>query len=142
VDRAALTQRRGPRFIFYPHWTTKNFLSTLDYKKFVIRRITTTRLAQDDFLYLIASDLGIARESQSKGCLLQNIIDFIIAMQRIGRRPILILDEAQNLNFEALEELRMLSNVVFDKEFALQTVLLGQPQFRSVLGNPSLEQLR
>jgi type II secretory pathway predicted ATPase ExeA len=59
-------------------------------------------------------------------------------MQRIGRRPILILDEAQNLNFEALEELRMLSNVVFDKEFALQTLLLGQPKFQSILGNPSL----
>jgi len=119
-----------------------HLLSALDYKKFVIGRIVTTRLARDDFLYLIASGFGIARETLAKGALLQNIIDFIIAMQRIGRRPILILDEAQNLNFEALEELRMLSNVVFDKEFALQTLLLGQPQFRSILGNPSLEQLR
>jgi hypothetical protein len=81
--------------------------------------MVTTRLARDDFLYLIAGGFGIARERLAKGSLLQNIIDFIIAMQRIGRRPILILDEAQNLNFEALEELRMLSNVVFDKEFAL-----------------------
>ena len=112
-----------------------HLLSALDYKKFVIGRIVTTRLARDDFLYLIASGFGIAPERLAKGSLLQNIIDFIIAMQRIGRRPILILDEAQNLNFEALEELRMLSNVVFDKEFALQTLLLGQPQFQSILGN-------
>jgi len=119
-----------------------HLLSTVDYKKFVIGRIVTTRLAQDDFLYLIASGFGIARESLAKGALLQNIIGFIIEMQRSGRRPILILDEAQNLNFEALEELRMLSNVVLDKDFALQTLLLSQPQFRSTLGNPSLEQLR
>lgn len=119
-----------------------HLLSALDYQKFAIARIVTTRLTRDDFLYQIASGFGIARERLAKGSLLENIIDFIIAMQRIGRQPLLILDEAQSLNFEALEELRMLSDVVFDKEFALQTLLLGQPQFRSILGNPSLEQLR
>jgi general secretion pathway protein A len=117
-------------------------LSTLDRRNLVIGRIVTTRLAGDEFLYLIASAFGIAREGLAKGPLLQNIIDFIIAQQRIGRRPVLIVDEAQNLHFEALEELRMLSNVVFDKEYALQSLLLGQAQFRAILGNPSLEQLR
>jgi len=100
-------------------------LSTLDRRNLVIGKIVTTRLAGDEFLYLIASAFGIAREGLAKGPLLQNIIDFIIAQQRIGRRPVLIVDEAQNLHFEALEELRMLSNVVFDKEYALQSLLLG-----------------
>jgi len=54
----------------------------------------------------------------------------------------LIVDEAQNLSFEALEELRMLSNIVVDRTMALQSFLLGQPQFRAVLGSPRLEQLR
>jgi type II secretory pathway predicted ATPase ExeA len=91
-----------------------HLLSALDYQKFAIARIVTTRLTRDDFLYQIASGFGIARERLAKGSLLENIIDFIIAMQRIGRQPLLILDEAQSLNFEALEELRMLSDVVFD----------------------------
>jgi hypothetical protein len=52
------------------------------------------------------------------------------------------VDEAQNLSFEALEELRMLSNIVVEKTMALQSFLLGQPQFRTVLGSPRLEQLR
>ena len=51
-------------------------------------------------------------------------------------------DEAQNLSFEALEELRMLSNIVVDRTMALQSFLLGQPQFRAILGSPRLEQLR
>ena len=54
----------------------------------------------------------------------------------------LIVDEAQNLSFEALEELRMLSNIVVDNTMALQSFLLGQPQFRAILGSPRLEQLR
>ncbi|MBV8090467.1 MAG: AAA family ATPase, partial [Alphaproteobacteria bacterium] len=55
---------------------------------------------------------------------------------------LLVIDEAQNLSFEALEELRMLSNMVFDRTMALQSFLLGQPQFRTMLASPRLEQLR
>ena len=65
----------------------------------------------------------------AKGSLLQRINDFVLAQQRNGRRVLLIVDEAQNLSFEALEELRMLSNIVVDRTMALQSFLLGQPQF-------------
>ena len=51
-----------------------------------------------------------------------------------GRRALLIIDEAQNLSFEALEELRMLSNIAVGTATGLQSFLLGQPQFREVLG--------
>ena len=60
----------------------------------------------------------------------------MLAQHRSGRRALLIVDEAQNLSFEALEELRMLSNIVVDKTMALQSFLLGQPQFRTMLGSP------
>jgi hypothetical protein len=59
-----------------------------------------------------------------------------------GRRALLIIDEAQNLTFEALEELRMLSNIAVGTATGLQSFLLGQPQFREVLGNSALDQLR
>jgi hypothetical protein len=90
----------------------------------------------------VAGGFGIAKEGLAKGALLQRITDFVLVQQRSGRRVLLIVDEAQNLSFEALEELRMLSNIVVDKTMVLQSFLLGQPQFRAILGSPRLEQLR
>jgi len=57
-----------------------------------------------------------------------------------GRRTILIVDEAQNLGLEALEELRVLSNINADKNQFLQIILLGQPQLRDLLRRPELLQ--
>jgi type II secretory pathway predicted ATPase ExeA len=57
-----------------------------------------------------------------------------------GRRTILIVDEAQNLGIEALEELRMLSNVNTDKRQFLQIILVGQPQLKDLLRAPELLQ--
>jgi len=119
-----------------------NLLSTIEQSNFAIAKIVTTQLAGDDLLHLVAAGFGIAKEGLAKGALLQRITDFVLAQQRNGRRTLLIVDEAQNLPFEALEELRMLSNIVPGKTMALQSFLLGQPQFRATLRSPLLEQLR
>ena len=118
-----------------------NLLSTINQSNFAIAKIVT-QLTGDDLLHLVAAGFGIAREGLAKGALLQRITDFALAQQRNGRRVLLIVDETQNLPFEALEELRMLSNIVVGKTIALQSFLLGQPQFRATLGSPLLEQLR
>jgi general secretion pathway protein A len=120
----------------------ENLLSTIDQANFIAAKIVTTQLAGDDLLHLVAGGFGIAKEGLPKGSLLQRISDFILAQHRSGKRMLLIVDEAQNLTFEALEELRMLSNIVVDRTMALQSFLLGQPQFRATLGSPRLEQLR
>jgi hypothetical protein len=91
---------------------------------------------------MVAAGFGIAKEGLAKGPLLQRISEFALAQHRNAKRALLIVDEAQNLSFEALEELRMLSNIFFDRTMALQSFLLGQPQFRATLGSPRLEQLR
>src|SRR5713101_940046 len=119
-----------------------NLLSTIDQSTFVTAKIVTTQLAGDDLLHLVAGGFGIGKEGLAKGALLQRISDFALTQHRNGRRVLLIVDEAQNLSFEALEELRMLSNIVFDRTMALQSFLLGQPQFRAILGSARLEQLR
>jgi len=120
----------------------ENLLSTIDRSSFVTAKIVTTQLAGDDLLHMVAAGFGIAKEGLAKGPLLQRISDFALAQHRNGKRVLLIVDEAQNLSFEALEELRMLSNIFFDRTMALQSFLLGQPQFRATLGSPRLEQLR
>jgi len=119
-----------------------NLLSTIDRTTFVAAKIVTTQLNADDLIHLVAAGFGIAREGLAKGSLLQRISDFALSQHRSGKRLLLIIDEAQNLSFEALEELRMLSNIVFDRTMALQSFLLGQPQFRTMLASPRLEQLR
>jgi type II secretory pathway predicted ATPase ExeA len=120
----------------------ENLLSTIDRNSFVTAKIVTTQLAGDDLLHMVAAGFGIAKEGLAKGPLLQRISEFALAQHRNAKRALLIVDEAQNLSFEALEELRMLSNIFFDRTMALQSFLLGQPQFRATLGSPRLEQLR
>ena len=78
----------------------------------------------------------------AKGALLARIQEFVQLQVGGGRRALLIIDVAQNLSFEALEELRMLSNIAVGTATGLQSFLLGQPQFREVLGNSALDQLR
>lgn len=66
--------------------------------------------------------------------------DFLIQRYAEGRRVVLIFDEAQNLGVDALEELRMLSNINADKDELLQLILVGQPQLRAMLASPNLVQ--
>jgi len=120
----------------------ENLLSTIDRSSFVTAKIVTTQLAGDDLLHMVAAGFGIAKEGLAKGPLLQRISEFVTAQHRNSKRVLLIVDEAQNLSFEALEELRMLSNIVIDRTMALQSFLLGQPLCRTTLGSPRLDQLR
>lgn len=66
---------------------------------------------------------------------------FLIREYGAGRRIILIVDEAQNLSPEALEELRLLSNINADKHQLLQMILVGQPELQQLLNRPELQQL-
>jgi general secretion pathway protein A len=72
--------------------------------------------------------------------LFKRLQDFLYGQYANGRRTILIIDEAQNLEPEALEHLRMLSNINADKYQILQLILVGQPQLREVLMSPQLHQ--
>jgi type II secretory pathway predicted ATPase ExeA len=71
---------------------------------------------------------------------LQRFNQFLRAEYSKGRRTILIVDEAQNLSIEALEELRMLTNINVDKQQFLQIILIGQPQLKDLLRSPELIQ--
>lgn len=66
--------------------------------------------------------------------------DFVIEEYACGRYVVLVIDEAQNLSIEALEELRMLTNINSNKDELLQLVLVGQPELRDIVASPSLTQ--
>jgi len=70
----------------------------------------------------------------------QALQNFLIEVYRSGRRAVLIIDEAQNLSMEGLEELRMLTNINAGKDELLQLILVGQPELRDMITRPELRQ--
>ncbi len=120
-----------------------HLMGTIDTSKLVAAKIVTTQLDAHGMLYMVATAFGVAVEGTTKPELLTRIETFLRAQHHAGRRALLIVDEAQSLPFEALEELRMLSNFQEGTHALLQTFLLGQPEFRDKLAkSPDLEQLR
>jgi general secretion pathway protein A len=85
---------------------------------------------------------GLPYEDAGKAVLLKRFEDFLRDHARRGRRVLLVVDEAQNLPVESLEELRMLSNFQVAATPLLQSFLLGQEEFRATLQEPAMEQLR
>lgn len=72
--------------------------------------------------------------------LFQTLQNFLIEEYSAGRHVVIVIDEAQNLSFEALEELRMLTNINSNKDELLQLVLIGQPELREMVERPELRQ--
>jgi len=71
----------------------------------------------------------------------QTFQDFLVAEYADGRRVVLIIDEAQNLSMEGLEEIRMLTNVNANKDHLIQLILVGQPELRDMVRKPEMRQL-
>ena len=115
----------------------------LDRQTYFIARIVTTQVSPDDLLRLVMDNFGIGdTPGLDKATLLRRFEFMVQEQRRAGRRCLLVVDEVQNLPLAALEELRMLSNITVDGHASLQTILLGQPQFRPVLASRDAEQLR
>ncbi len=117
-------------------------LSTLDLNKYKVSQIVSTQLSPDDLLKLIARGFGIAGEGLSKAALLERLEGALQELRRTGVRALVVVDEVQNLSLPALEELRMLSNLHIDNVPLVQSFLVGQTQFRNMLEQGELEQLR
>jgi general secretion pathway protein A len=119
-----------------------HLLGQIDRERMNIVKIVSTQLKPEDLLRLVANGLGIEAATLSKAAMLSAIERGLHTVARSGRRTLLIMDEAQSLPLESLEELRMLSNFQAGGYPLLQIFLLGQPEFRTRLQDPRLEQLR
>jgi general secretion pathway protein A len=82
------------------------------------------------------------RLDYSKERLLNKFHEFLKSQEALNHPPVLIFDEAQNLDISTLEELRMLSNYETDKKKLVQIILVGQPELREKLDRPEMVQLR
>ncbi len=111
-------------------------------RTFVVARIFNTNLDPKELLQQILHEFGIEAEGASKPKMLGLLNDFLIRCYGGRREVVLIIDEAQNLSIETLEEVRMLSNLETKTDKLIQIFLVGQPQLREKLRRPELEQLR
>ena len=120
-----------------------HMMESLDTSAVTVAQIVTSKLDEEEIIHVVASAFGLDIEGHDKASALTEIESFLHEEAREGRRCLLVLDEAQNLAVEALEELRMLSNFQLGNHPLLQTLLLGQPEFRTTLqADERLEQLR
>ena len=108
----------------------------------VAAQLVTTQLEADEMLRSVVAAFGLPYEDVGKAVLLRRFEDFLREQAQQGRRVLLVVDEAQNLPLQSLEELRMLSNFQIAEAPLLQSFLLGQDEFRITLQDPDMEQLR
>lgn len=115
----------------------------LNRNTYAVSKVVTTQVSGDDLLRLVMDGFGLSVvQGTEKSVLLRRFENMVREQRNAGRRCVLVVDEVQNLSFAALEELRMLSNITIDGKASVQTILLGQPQFRPILASRDAEQLR
>jgi type II secretory pathway predicted ATPase ExeA len=105
----------------------RHMLNTMDDDCYV-GLISNTHSAFGDLLTWILAAFGVEHESRDKAERYQKFINFIMEQHENNRRVVLIVDEAQNMEMQTLEELRLLSNINVGQDIMLQLVLVGQPE--------------
>ena len=106
-----------------------------------IALVLTPRLSPEEFLHAVLEDLKVPVQDRNKNAMLKSFRDFLLSSASRNKPVIIIVDEAQNLSDETLEELRLLSNLETDREKLLQIVLIGQTELKERLLLDNMKQL-
>ena len=120
----------------------KTVLQTFNNARVSTAFVFNPRLDPMDFLEFVLIDFGIPPKSRTKSGMLIQLNNWLIDQFRAGRICALVVDEAQNLSHDVLEEIRLLTNLETSSQKLVQIVLSGQPEFEDRLREPSLRQLR
>lgn len=99
-------------------------------------------LSGDELMKAIATEFGLDVKGRDRLETMATISDFLLRQTLAGKETVLIIDEAQNLTEDLLEQVRLISNIETDDRKLLQIVLMGQPELRDRLNSPRLKQLR
>ena len=120
----------------------RTFADLFEGKNFVIARCNNPTLTRDEFYDLLLAELGVECPSSLKSRQLSALQEALIRFRDAGRSAILIVDEAQKLPLELLEEIRLLLNLETPREKLLQIIMAGQPELGVIIGRPELRQLK
>jgi general secretion pathway protein A len=118
----------------------ETFLRELE-KDVIVAQISQTQVSVLEFLQAVLVQFGFSPFHMKKAELLATLNTFLIEQYSAGRKVLLIVDEAQNLNLRVLEEIRLLSGVETTKEKVLRIILAGQPELNEKMDAPELVQL-
>lgn len=118
-----------------------DLVESLPADKVNIAMLVCTQLEADDLLRMVADAYGIPSDTERKSTILQKLTKVFTDAYKMGRRALLIIDEAQDLSLPALEELRLLTNLQLNRQPLLQIFLLGQEELRDMVQQPSMEQV-
>jgi general secretion pathway protein A len=108
----------------------------------VAAQIVTPKLSPDELVKMVACKFHINVQGSTKADILNDLEAFLMSLHKQGKRALLLVDEAQNLPLETIEELRMLSNFQAGGKPLLQSFLLGQEELQPILRAPNMEQFR
>jgi putative secretion ATPase (PEP-CTERM system associated) len=120
----------------------KSLIKNLNKDKLLIGLMMTSQVGPEDVLRMVASTFGFQYLQNDKASLLTNFEKFIIEKAKEGRRLLLIVDEAQNLPKQSLEELRMLTNLDVNGSPVFQVFLVGQTELKRTIHAADMEQLK
>jgi type II secretory pathway predicted ATPase ExeA/outer membrane protein OmpA-like peptidoglycan-associated protein len=120
----------------------RDIISELDRSKTLAINLVTNQLQAEELLRKVALEFGLPAETYNKATLLTHIEDFVTKEYQSGRRAIIVIDEAQNLTLNGLEELRLLSNLQTGSHPLFQIFLVGQDELRTLVLSPGMEQIR
>lgn len=119
----------------------RHLLGEIDQTQLAIGLINNTHASLGDLTQWVALAFDIPHESVDKVTLFRRVQEHLIGEWAKGKRAVLIVDEAQNMDKETLEELRLYTNINADGEQFLQIILVGQPELRELLQAPELAQM-
>lgn len=119
-----------------------HLISQLEEESIVAKQLVTPNLSPEDLIVAITKLFHLHPEGDSKAAHISELTDYMRRLNSLGRRLLLIIDEAQNLPIESVEELRMLSNIQVDGKAIIQSFLLGQSELHDILSAPQMEQFR
>ncbi len=120
----------------------RRFMNELDPAHFDTALILNPRVTETQMLKAILTELGETKLGRSQNDLVAQVNRVLLERIEKGRDIVLIIDEAQNLSNDVLEQIRLLSNLETDKQKLLQIILMGQPELKDVLAQEELRQLR
>jgi type II secretory pathway predicted ATPase ExeA len=110
-------------------------------RSLVVGLLSNTSRESGRILQWIGLSFGLDMKGKDDVSAYDELAQFLIGTYAKGKRAVLIVDEAQNLGKERLEEMRLLSNLNSDHDFLLQMILVGQPELRDLMRSPELRQL-
>jgi len=120
----------------------KSVLNTFDTGRITTAFVFNPRLEVLDFFEFLLTDFGIPPATRTKSAMLLQLNSWLIERYRAQQLCAIVVDEAQNLSWELLEEIRLLTNLETSSEKLVQLILSGQPELEEKLYHPSLRQLR